>query len=442
MTDTLAGTAFKAPMSPRQIVSMKESTARINIWEGSVRSGKTIASLARWLIYVATSEIRGELVVVSRTRDSAARNVFAPLMDPTLFGSVSQYVSYTSGAAYGLILGRKVWVLGSSDIRSENVLRGLTCAGAYVDELTLLREDFFTQLLNRLWEGAQLFGTTNPDSPGHWFKVNFLDRCDPAHPQFLPDWRVWKFLLDDNPMLSEARKDAICRENTGLFYRRNVLGEWVAAEGAIFETFDPDPALGFVISWDDLPEMRELISVGMDYGTSNPTAALLLGISAEHDAFLKPTPRLFLIDEYYFNSKVEQRQLAPSEQSREIKDWIEADHLPPNSPRLTPRFVILDPSAAPLRTELAQQGVSTTQADNEVLYGIRTLASLIADRKLIVTDRCKNFIREAPGYSWDPKETLLGKDKPIKVNDHAIDAARYAVTTTENIWRTHIKLAA
>jgi len=444
MTEGLpANSAFKAPMSDKQICSLRESNARINIWEGSIRSGKTIASLARWLIYVATSTIRGELVVVSRTRDSAARNVFAPLMDPGLFGTVSKHISYTSGAAYGWILGRKVWVLGSSDIRSENVLRGLTCAGAYVDELTLLREDFFTQLLNRLWEGAQLFGTTNPDSPGHWFKVNFLDRCDPEHPQFLPDWRVWKFLLDDNPVLSEARKDAIRRENTGLFYRRNVNGEWVAAEGAIFETFDPDIKLGFVISWDDLPPMRELIAVGMDYGTSNPTAALLLGISAEVDQYNRPAPRLFLIDEYYFNSKIEQRQLAPSEQSRELKTWLDQEHLPLNSSAgMRPRFVILDPSAAPLRTELAQQGVTTTQADNEVLYGIRTVASLIHDKKLITSDRCKNFIREAPGYSWDPKQTLLGNDKPMKVNDHAIDAARYAVVTTENIWRPHIKLAA
>jgi len=438
----MAALAPVAPMSPKQILSIRESNQRVNIWEGSVRSGKTIASLLRFLIYVSTSTVNGELIVVSRTRDSAARNVFAPLMDPNLFGAVSKHVSYTSGSAYGMILGRRVWVLGSSDVRSENVLRGLTCAGAYVDELTLLREDFFTQLLNRLWEGAQLFGTTNPDSPGHWFKVNFLDRIAADHPQCLPDWRAWKFLLDDNPMLSEARKAAIRRENTGLYYRRNVLGEWVAAEGAIFETFDPDPELGFVMAWDQLPPMRELIAVGMDYGVTNPTAALLLGISAEYDQYNRPAPRLFFIDEYYFDSKVEQRQLPPSAQARELKTWLDADHLPPNSSRMVPRYIILDPSAAPLRTELAQQGVMTTQADNEVLYGIRTMASLVADKRLVVSDRCKNLIREMPGYSWDPKETLLGKDKPMKVADHAVDAGRYALITTENLWRPHVKLAA
>ena len=432
------------PLSPKQLLSLKESTARINVWEGSVRSGKTIASLLRFLIYIATNKTRGELIVVSRTRDSAARNVFAPLMDPSLFGEVSKYVSYTSGSPKGTILGRTVWVLGSSDTRSENVLRGLTCSGAYVDEVTLLKEDFFTQLLNRLWEGAQLFGTTNPDSPAHWFKANFLDRM-----KDLPDWRVWKFLLDDNPMLSETRKDAIRRENTGLFYRRNVLGEWVAAEGSIFDMWDPEV---HTIAWDDLPEMRELIACSIDYGTTNPTVAGLLGISAEIDHLGKPTPRLFMVDEWTFDSKVEQRKVTDGELSRLLRQWLnDVEHLPRDTfPRMKPRHVILDPSAASFRVQLNQDGLTTTLADNDVLYGIRTVASLLGSGKLLIArptetnpDRgCPRFIQEAPGYSWDPKATLVGEDKPMKVADHSLDQGRYGAVTTENIWRQYIKLAA
>lgn len=431
------------------MLSVRESTARVNIWEGSVRSGKTIASLLRFLIYVATNKTRGELIVVSRTRDSAARNVFAPLMDPSLFGAISKHVSYTSGSAYGWILGRRVWVLGSSDVRSENVLRGLTCAGAYVDEITLLKEDFFTQLLNRLWEGAQLFGTTNPDSPAHWFKLNFLDRCVPGHRQYLPDWAVWKFLLDDNPMLSEARKDAIRRENTGLFYRRNVLGEWVAAEGAIFDMWDPDV---HTIAWDDLPEMRELIACAIDYGTTNPTVAGILGLSAEIDQLGRPTPRLFLVDEWVFDSKLEQRKLTDSELSQKLRAWLtDTEHLPRDTfPRMRPKYTILDPSAASFRVQLNQDGLTATAADNDVLYGIRTMASLLGSGKFLVarpTDEhpdngCPRFIQEAPSYVWDPEATKKGEDKPIKVADHSLDQARYGLVTTENIWRQHIKLAA
>lgn len=447
---SLPGDSFRQPMSEKQLCSLRESTARVNIWEGSVRSGKTIASLLRWLIYVATSSVRGELIVVSRTRDSAARNVFAPLMDPSLFGNIAKYVQYTSGAAYGTILGRRVWVLGSSDVRSENVLRGLTCAGAYVDEITLLKEDFFTQLLNRLWEGAQLFGTTNPDSPAHWFRA-FLDRCEPGHRQFLPDWRVWKFLLDDNPMLSEARKEAIRRENTGLFYRRNVLGEWVAAEGAIFDSWNPDI---HTIPWDNLPEMSEFLAMSIDYGTTNPTVAGIIGISDEYDEHNRPAPRLFLVDEWTFDSKIEQQKLTDSELSHRIRAWMtEEPHVPQDVTRLArlqPRFKIVDPSAASFRVQLAQDGMTTVAADNDVMYGIRTLASLLNAGKFLVarptdlnpTRGCPTFIREAPGYSYDPKATLAGEDKPLKVADHGIDMARYGLATTENIWRSRIKLAA
>lgn len=422
------------PLSAKQLLSVRESTARINVWEGSVRSGKTIASLLRFLIYVATSTVRGELVVVSRTRDSAARNVFAPLMDPTLFGPIAQHIHYTAGAPTATVLGRTVWVLGSSDVRSENVLRGLTCAGAYVDEITLLREDFFTQLLNRLWEGARLFGTTNPDNPAHWLKRRFLNRLSD-----LPDWRVWKFFLDDNPVLSEERKAAIRRENTGLFYRRNVLGEWVAAEGAIFDMWDPDR---HVIPWADLPALVDLIAVGVDYGTTNATSAILLGVTDETTPQGRRDSRLVLVDEWRYDAATSQVRLTDAQLSTRLRDWLTQPHTPQVS-TLTPRWVCVDPAAASFKVQLVQDGIpGVVDADNDVLYGIRTTASLLASGRLVVTDRCAGFVNEAPGYSWDPKATEKGEDKPLKVADHSLDAARYAITTTERLWRPHIDLTA
>jgi PBSX family phage terminase large subunit len=413
-----------SPLSPKQLGSVQESQARINIWEGSVRSGKTIASLLRFLLYVATSKVRGELVVVSRTRDSAARNVFAPLMDPSLFGPIASMVSYTAGAPTAQVLGRTVWVLGSSDVKSEKILRGLTCAGAYVDEVTLLKEDFFTQLLNRLWEGAKLFGTTNPDNPAHWLKRRFLDRL-----AALPDWRTWKFYLDDNPMLSEARKDAIRRENTGLFYRRNVLGEWVAAEGAVYDMWDPDK---HVIPHAELPPMRSLLGVGIDYGTTNATAAELLGLGMDN--------RLYLIDEWEYDPATSQIRKTDADLSQGLRDFMGRAE---RETGMRSEWTLVDPAAASFKVQLQADGVGNViNAENDVAYGIRTIASLLGSEKLFVSDRCQGFIKEAPGYSWDPKATEKGEDKPIKVADHRLDGGRYAVATTETNWRPYVDLAA
>jgi PBSX family phage terminase large subunit len=425
-------------MSADQLSSIRGATGRVNIWDGAIRTGKTIASLVAFLIFIAVAPRGGQLVVIARTRDSAYRNVFAPLMDPLLFGPLARLVTYTAGAPTARMVGRTVFVIGASDAKAEKVLRGLTVVGAYVDEITVIPEEFFTQLLGRMSvAGARLFGTTNPDSPAHWFKVRFLDRV-----KQLDGWRHFHFKLAGADHLDPTYIAQISAEFTGLWYRRFILGEWVAAEGAIYDMWDVSK---YVIPWDQLPEMRDLIAVGIDYGTTNPTAALLLGLSAERSPVdYKPTPRLFFIDEFRRDSKQSQEKLTDGELGRQLVAWLGENHLPAStSTRLTPRYTILDPSAASFGVELSKtHRIYTTPADNDVLYGIRTVASLLGEKKLLVSDRCQGFIAEAPGYAWDPKATLKGEDKPIKVADHSLDAARYAITTTENIWRQHVKLAA
>lgn len=428
-----------ADISPKQELSIRESTVQVCVWEGAVRSSKTIAQILRFLIAVPAAR-QGRIVILGRTRESIYRNIFEPMMDPELFGDVAPHVKYTLGAPTAKILGRVVHVIGANDKQAEDKIRGMTVALCLVDEITVIPEGAFKMMLSRLTApNAQLFGSTNPDSPGHWLKRDYLDRLD-----VLPNWRSWHFVLDDNIALSEQVKANLKANYTGLWYRRFINGEWVAAEGAIFDMFDPKVGEGNVIAWEDLPEMRELICVALDYGTTNPTAALLLGVSAEHDPFGKPTPRLFFVDEFRHDSKVAEQKLTDAELGRELVRWLNENHLPSSTPvPLIPRFTIIDPSAASFGVELQKaHGITATHADNDVLYGIRTMASLFAEKKLLVTDRCKGFIQEAPGYSWDPEKTLKGVDAPIKVADHSLDAGRYALTTTENIWRRYIKLAA
>lgn len=410
------------PLSLKQLDYVVNSTAFVNLAEGSIRSGKTASSLFRWLVYVATAPRGGELVVVGRTRDSLFRNVFGPLMDPDLMGEMAQFTKYTNGASTATILGRTVHVLGASDAKAEKVLRGLTCSGAYVDELTVIPQEFFQQLMGRCSvEGAQIFCTTNPDSPAHWVRRKFLDRLGD-----LPDWRVWHFQLDDNPVLSEAKKQQYRRMYTGLFYRRFILGEWVAAEGAVYDMWSPER---HVIPWTSLPAMQRLLAVGVDYGTTNPTAGLMLGLGADQ--------RLYLVDEWRYDPAHQQARLTDGQLSAGLRGWIDQPHLPHGGPE-RPEWVVVDPSAASFRLQLYRDGITPAQADNDVIRGISLTATLLAEERLLVADRCQGFITEAPGYSWDTAATEKGEDKPVKVADHSLDGGRYAIATTEALWRPHV----
>lgn len=401
-------------LSDKQLTSVREATGRINLWHGAIRSGKTIGSLLRFLLFVALAPTTGELVLVGRTRDAVWRNVIAPLQSVELFGPAAAHVVGNHGAPTVTILGRRCHVLGASDAKAEKVIRGMTVAGAYVDEVTTLPEEFFTQLLGRMSvPGAKLFGTTNPDNPAHWLKKKFLDRL-----AALPDWRVWHFILDDNPSLTADYVRSIRAEFTGLWYRRFILGEWVAAEGAIYSMWDDTR---HVTPHDRLPAMDRLVSVGVDYGTTNPTSAILLG--QDRDG------KLWLVDEHRYDPALSQQRLTDSQLSTRVRDWLPADV----------RHICVDPAAASFKVQLHTDGVrGLTNADNDVAYGIRLVASLLGDGLLGVSDRCTGFLSEVTGYAWDPKATEAGKDAPIKVADHSLDAARYAIATTEAIWRSSL----
>lgn len=398
-------------LSPAQERSIAQSTARINIWDGSVRSGKTIGSLLRWLTFVARAPRGGALVVIGKTLDTVHRNVFGPLQDPALFGPAAKLVHYNRGAPTATILGRTIEVITAANALAEGRLRGLTCAGAYVDEATLIPEAFWDQLLARLSvPGAKLFATTNPDNPGHWLRKKFILRAGQL------DLRYWHFTIDDNHALDSAYVSSLKKEFVGLWYRRFILGQWVQAEGAVYDMWDPDRHVV-----DILPRISRVISVGVDYGTTNPFAALLLGLGEDG--------RLYFTNEWRYDSKLARRSLTDHEYSERLRGWL-GD--------IRPEWLVVDPSAASFIEQLYRDGLVPHAADNAVVDGIRTVSTLLATDRLKVHRSCTGWIDEVGGYAWDDKAAEAGEDKPIKANDHSLDAGRYGVHTTRASWHNQI----
>ena len=398
-------------LSPAQHASILESTAAVNGWEGSIRSGKTIASLIRWAEYCWTAP-SGHLAILGWTLTTIQRNVLDPLIniDPSI-------VRYTRGSNVAWIMDREVQLVGFSDKRSEAVIRGLTLSGAYVDEATLMPEGTFVQLLGRLSiADAKLFFTTNPDAKTHWMQKRYLSRLSD-----LTDWRVFHFTMDDNPGLSPEYIAAKKREFTGLWYRRFIQGEWVSAQGAIFDMWDPET---HIVPHDEIPELIRILGVGIDYGTTNATSAVALALGTDG--------LLYAVDEWRHDASETQVRQTDAQLAAGVRTFIRSLPLPPD-------WVIVDPAAASFKVQLAADGVGNVMnGENDVLYGIRTTASLFSTGKLRISERCTGLLDEIPSYSWDPKATDDGRDRPLKVADHSTDALRYAVATTETLWRPYM----
>lgn len=424
-----AGAAF---LSDKQKQSIREADARINLWHGSVRSGKTLSSIIAFLEFVRTGP-RGPLAIIGKTRDTVGRNVIDPMAD--LFGTLApSAVQYTRGAPTAVILGRLVHIMGANDARSEGRLRGLTLAGAYADEATLVSREFWGQLLYRLSvPGARLFATTNPDSPAHWLKREYLDRANEL------GMRHWHFTIDDNPALTPEFVTAIKAENVGLFHKRFVEGLWVAAEGAVYDMLDLDTGGAHRSHWADIrPHLTGRFWVGLDYGQANPFHAVLLAQARD---------RLHVAGEWRYDGRTERRSLDDGQYEQRLRGWLEQGAgIPQVNGRATvdvwPERTAVDPSAASFRSMLRNRCWSgLVEADNAVLDGIRNVSSLLSAGRLqfLTHDDGKpaapELERELLGYVWDEKAQKKGEDTPSKVDDHGPDALRYDVQVCRSTWR-------
>jgi PBSX family phage terminase large subunit len=417
------------PLTGKALASVDLATRRLNIWEGAVRSSKTIASIIAWLKFVRSAP-PGDLAMIGKTERTLKRNVIMPIVD--MIGQ--KRARYIEGAGELWILDRRIWLLGANDVKAEGKLRGMSLAGVYVDEITLMPEGMWRMLGTRLSEkGARLYGTTNPDNPRHWFKAE-LDRADlwlapdgaltnvvPPEGSSTLDMVRMSFLLADNPHLDPAYLAALNAEYTGLYRRRYILGEWVVAEGSIYDMWDP---ARHVVPNSSVPDGVNLVSLGVDYGTRHRFAAEMIGTA---------DGKLWVTDEWMWDSRAKREQLAPVQYSRHLREWL-GDR--------TPSGVYVDPAAADFRRQLwvdKMRGV--TLAENDVAPGIRTVASALSAGRLLVSERCEGLIETIGGYSWDEKAALLGLDKPVKEADDELDALRYGVHSSRWLWESSVPLA-
>lgn len=400
----------KKTFSELQYRSIVGSNSRINLWNGSVRAGKTLASIWRWIKFVkqAPPASEGDLIMTGKTSRALERNVINPIIG-IVGRRRAQYSAYRSELT---LYGRKIQCIAAQNEASEGLIRGSTCVGSYGDEITLWPESFFTMLLSRMSvKGAKFFGTTNPDGPYHWLKERYINRVNEL------DMCLWHFTLDDNTNLDPEYVKQIKLEYTGLWYKRFILGLWVMAEGAIYDMWDDAKHVkDHKLVLKELGRERfQTYFTSADYGTNNPT---VFGLYGYNNGKLP----VYKLGEYHWDSQKKGRQKTDAQYADDYVAFIKAHQVHPSA-------FYVDPSAASFMAELRGRGINPTPANNEVIDGIRFVGTCLSEGNLIVDPSCTETVKEIPSYVWDSKAQTRGVDLPIKENDHCCDETRYGVYT-------------
>ncbi len=251
----------------------------------------------------------------------------------------------------------------------------------WLNEANEFYHEDFKQLAMRTT--GRIFLDYNPSDEFHWIYDHILTRDDC---QFI------KSTYLDNPFLEQEIVKEIERlkttdENSWRIYG---LGERGKSKETIFDNYS-------IIK--EMPEC-EFYRIGVDFGYNNPTAVIRVGIK-DQDVYL---------DELLYKRKLTNTQLI-----KKLDGLVSSDD------------ELIADSAEPGRIEeMRIAGYNVNKANKEsgsVKNGIDALKS----KKIYITENSLNIIKEIKNYKFrkDLKTEEI-YDEPVKFNDHAMDAMRYA----------------
>jgi PBSX family phage terminase large subunit len=298
----------------------------------------------------------------------------------------------------------------------------------YVQEAIELTLNDWEALTTRLRNGRmpyqQIISDTNPDRPTHWLRRRCVDGATVLLESRHEDNPVY---FDADGKLTAAGASYISKLDalTGVRKHRLRHGQWVAAEGIIYEDFDQAVHL---VDPFEIPSTWQRFWV-VDFGFTNP---FVLQRWAED-----PDGRLFLYAEIYRTRRLVEDH-AKQVLSEVTKDgvWLEPK----------PRTVICDHDAEDRATLEKHLGLGTTAAHKSVSDGIQAVASRLQpakdgkprlfvvrgartqqDPELEESRKPTSTEEEFGGYVWDEGTGKNPKEQPLKQDDHGMDALRYLV---------------
>lgn len=380
--------------TPKQIEALKciNKDFWLLIQHGAKRTGKTISNNDVFVLELArVKEIASKLgikrpqyILAGNSLGSLERNVLIELANK--YNLKFKFDKFNRFELFGVL----VCCFGHGTIRDMERIRGMTAFGAYINEMTTGVEQVIREIFNRCsGEGARLIADTNPDSPEHYVKKDYIDKADGKKVIAI------HYELDDNTFLSERYKNNVkATTPTGLFYDRDILGLWVNSEGVVYKDFNKSMILARYNKQNIIKYFA-----GVDWGYEHLGSIAVIGVDGLGNHLLVKE----IVAQY-----------------EEIDYWVQ------QAKEVVKEFGNIDFYCDSARPEhvarFSREGFKAHNANKEVLSGIEVVAHLMKTNKFYVLDSCSHFKKEIYNYVWDKS-----KGVPVKANDDLLDALRYAI---------------
>lgn len=203
-------------------------------------------------------------------------------------------------------------------------------------------------------------------------------------------------------------------------YRWVWLGESTGIDDAVYYMFSQKH-----IGEPEEEQRFSIIGIGGDYGQQNATTFQAAGVDLGGR-------RLRGLGEYYHSGRETGHQKSPSEYAGDFVRFVV--ELGEKYGTADTRFYLyLDPSAQGLQEEIkracriANIPVSARNAENDVKLGISRVQKVLTFHLMSISPKQDRAINEFQTYEYDKNSIENGKEEPVKIGDHCMDAIRYLV---------------
>ena len=318
-------------------------------------------------------------------------------------------IEYSNKSKMMIVLKNKDGFTPGAEIRFKsaekvNNLRGWGVDFLVMDEAAFIDEDAWIEALRPTLSDKQGRGVFIGTPQGkNWFYRMYQKGQDPLN----DNYHSITYSSKTNPHFPKEEWNEVREEMPEAVFKQEYEAAFIERAGMIYPEWDRN---SHVCESFKVPS-NWYVYAGIDFGYTNPFAIVWIAID--------PEGNYYLIDEYYET----QRQLNEHIISiKGRKDWITTMYYG-------------DPSGKQYIAELQQRGLYVGGAINDVLTGINRVAELLKTGKMKVFSHCRNAITEFEHYMWEDTRRSRRKDmkeRPKKVDDHAMDALRYAVMMTYN----------
>ena len=380
----------------KQIQILKETRKKdwfMLINHGAKRSGKTVLNNDLFIMELQRVKKIATLLNVKKpmyilagvSSKTIQNNILIELYNK--YGVLFKFDKHNSFEFFGV----KIVQAFTGTIGGLGGIRGMTAFGAYINEASLANREVFTEIISRCsGDGARILVDTNPDNPEHWLLKDYI---------LNPDENIlsYKFRLDDNSFLNDRYiKNIKSSTPSGMFYQRDIDGDWVSGEGIVYCDFDASKHY-----FNTAPQTFKKVIAGVDWGYKHYGAIVVIGQGFDN--------KFYLLEEY-------------AHQMKDVDFWLNiALDIKKRRGNIT---FYCDTARTEHIDKFSENGIKTKYANKARLSGIECIATLFKNDKLYINNNVKRFREEIYSYIWN-KNT----GDTIKEFDDVLDAIRYAIYT-------------